>query len=238
MAESKTIYNQPWIRNIIKEEDVLSKSTGDKIGVREIITGKCLVQEQITITVNNNITHNYSNNITLISDIWEVLKGDPISEINSPAVIDKADEDGNNNFYIISPKENFFYWKCKVTDISGDSVIDIKIECPRPSPEDFVCMGIFKSLEKFYTELSKKTEEINATYATTKQENYLHYWLNYYNNTLNRGSKVYNIQKTTMNVPEITHIDCSTENLGPVVEDKISYNLPQDDFLNNLMSMF
>lgn len=251
----KTILNQPWIQSYTEEEKTYNEKN-EPVGVKNVIKGKSLVQETIKFVSSGKEITNYSDVVVLVDDIYKLLSDDTnCLQDGTDNIVALTGETGESKYYAVSKNGKYFYWVCKVTDMNDEAAgtIEIKIECPHPTPEDFILLlsdktftinGESKKIEKeqdFYEFISSIYSELYST--EPEKETYLHYWLKYFYNTLVNSETVYNIQRTKMNVPEILHIDYSKDsdgNFKGTVDylDAASYNIAQDDFLSNLLSMF
>jgi hypothetical protein len=246
----KTILNQPWIQSYTEEEKTYNEKN-EPVGVKNVIKGKSLVQETIKFVSSGKEITNYSDVVVLVDDIYKLLSDDtncrPESDNTDPLV----GKEGETKYYKVSKNGKYFYWECEVTDMNDDAAgtIKIKIECPHPTPEDFILLlsgnsklsKEIKTEQNFYEFISTIYSDLYST--EPENETYLHYWLKYYYDTLVSSETVYNIQRTKMNVPEILHIDYSKDSDGNLSGEvktipSASYNIAQDDFLSNLLSMF
>lgn len=250
----KTILNQPWIQSYTEEEKTYNEKN-EPVGVKNVIKGKSLVQETIKFVSSGKEITNYSDIVVLVDDIYKLLSEDTNCHSESDNTDPLTGKEGETKYYKVSNNGKYFYWECEVTDMNDEAAgtIKIKIECPHPTPEDFILLlsdktftinGNSKKIEKeqdFYEFISSIYSELYST--EPENETYLHYWLKYYYNTLVNSETVYNIQRTKMNVPEILHIDYSKDSDGNLSGEvktipSASYNIAQDDFLSNLLSMF
>ena len=252
---NKIILNQPWIQSYAEEEKTYNKKK-EPVGVKNVIKGKSLIQEKIEFVSSGKEIVNYSGTITLIDDVYKHLSEDSnCQQEGETSATALEGKEGETKYYVVSKNGKYFYWVCKVTDMNDENAgtIDIKIECPHPTPEDFILFLKDKTFtiggeSKNISNEQDFYENISTIYSTLystepEKESYLHYWLKYYYDTLVSSETVYNIQRTKMNVPEILHIDYSKDsngNFSGEVEkiNSKSYNIAQDDFLSNLLSMF
>lgn len=205
MAEKK-IKNQAWIHNEVVT--TLKDETDPKKGYSYEKKGKgtSLKQEIITITEEGNHCTSVTETVDLIKDIWDNLKGqaantDDLSSENIPPM----DGENGEQSYCKNAKGNFFFWKYKMTGIEDGEVgsdITVKLECPQPTYEDLVEMGVegFSKNEK---------GEIDFPDAATMRElaentvsDYLKYWLGVFATAAENAEDKYTIQKSKINYPK------------------------------------